>query len=92
MLYPDLIWTAGGIIGGYLLIENSESLSNKGKWGVWVIFASFLFQVYWDITHPWVKADSPWELLYVTVLAVVGLVMFWCSMRKKKGTPTKPTP
>ena len=84
--YPDLVWTAGGIIGGFLLIENASGLTKKGKAGVWLIFGSFMFQVYWAITHPWVEKYGWWEVGYVTLMLVVGLIIFLRSMNKRKNT------
>jgi len=91
MPFPELIWTAGGIIGGLLLIE-SLSLTTKGKVGIWIIFASFIFQVYWVITHPWIPGNSLPQVIVVSVILVVGLTMIWIGRRVKKNnrdTPVK---
>jgi hypothetical protein len=84
MPYPDLVWTAGGIIGGLLLID-SLTLTPKGKVGIWIIFAAFLFQVYWEITHPWASDTGILQVICVTVILVVGLLYMWARPRAKKG-------
>jgi len=84
--FPELVWTACGIIGGYLLIENTDKLTNKGQAGVWVIFAGFMLQVYWGITHPW-TSYSWWNIIYVTVCFVVGMVVYVRLMKRKKIVP-----
>lgn len=80
--FPDLVWTAGGIIGGYLLIENVTSISKKGKVGVWVIFGSFIFQVLWEVNNPWTAA-SLWQDIYVIIMVIVGVIFYIRAMRKK---------
>lgn len=82
MPFSELIWTAGGIIGGLLLID-SLSLTTKGKVGVWIIFASFIFQVYWVITHPWIPDNSLPQVIVVTVILVVGLPLIWIGRKGK---------
>lgn len=84
MPFPDLVWTAGGIVGGLLLID-SIGLNTRGKVGIWIIFASFLFQVYWEITHPWSRETSLSQIIVVTVILVVGLLYMWARLRAKKS-------
>ena len=74
MQYPDLIWTAGVIIGGLLLID-SLSLTKTGTVGIWIIFASFIFQVYWEITHPWIMDVSLFAIGITTFILVIGLLV-----------------
>ena len=74
MLYPDLIWVAGGIIGGLLLID-SLNLNKRGIVGIWIIFASFIFQVYWEITHPWIMDISLVAIGVTTFILVFGLLI-----------------
>jgi len=86
MQYPDLIWTAGGIIGGLLLID-SLSLAKKGTVGIWIIFASFIFQVYWEITHPWIMDISLFAIGITTFILVFGLLILMVSrFRRRKMT------
>lgn len=92
MPFPDLVWTAGVIIGGLLLID-SLSLTKRGRVGVWVVFASFIFQVYWEITHPWVVGNSLPEVIVTTVIIVVGLslmLILWLRRRKSIPDPKRP--
>ena len=86
MQYPELVWTAGGIIGGLLLID-SLTLTTKGKAGIWIIFASFVFQAYWEITHPWTQVTSLVQVIFVTGVLIIGLgiLMVWSMLRAKKG-------
>jgi apolipoprotein N-acyltransferase len=80
MAYPELVWTALVIIGGFLLIGDASQLSRQGRVGMMVIFAGFLVQVYWQILHQTEMPPVTWNLLsqigviYVTVLVVVLLL------------------
>jgi len=80
MAYPELVWTALVIVGGFLLIGDASQLSRQGRVGVMVIFAGFLVQVYWQILHQTETPPVTWNLLsqigviYVTVLVVVLLL------------------
>lgn len=87
MPYPDLVWAALGIIGGYLLIVK-KNLTTKEKWGVGLIFTGFLFQVYWEILHvpqesalTW-NLDSQLEVIYVTLIVIVPMFI-WPGLRKQ---------
>lgn len=82
MPFPELIWIAGGIIGGLLLLD-SFSITKRGKVGVWLIFASFVFQVYWVITHPWIPGNSLYQVIVVTIILMVGLPLMWIVRRGK---------
>jgi len=75
MQYPDLWWTALVTIGGYLTLGNRE-FSNKEKWGICLIFAGFLFQVYYDISHPWAGFASRIQLIDLTIYLVITIPLF----------------
>lgn len=83
MPYPDLVWSALVIIGGFLLIRDASKLSKAGKAGVMVIFGGFLFQVYWALLHQTEPAAVTWNLTsqigvgWVTFLVIVLLVFVY---------------
>lgn len=53
MQYPDLVWTALAVIGGFLLLPKEKELTKYNWWGIGLIFIAYLFQVYWELaTHP----------------------------------------
>jgi len=91
MLYPDLWWTGMVTIGGYLTLGNHK-FSIREKWGIILIFAGFLWQVYYDISHPWAGIVSRVQLIYVTGYLVITIPLFvwpgWLAkiMSKKKKT------
>jgi len=73
MLYPDLAWTLLATSGGLLLLgKRWPRLSPKEKLGVWLIYGGFLFQVYWDVTHPMTTASN-WQVIFVTVMVLVSV-------------------
>ena len=91
MPYPDLVWTTLAAIGGLLLIGDASHLSTKGKWGVWLIFAAFLVQVYWEILHQaeasklvW-NMTSQWQVGYVTFVLVLGVCILICRRLKSRN-------
>ena len=85
MPYPDLVWTVLASIGGLLLIEGK--LSTRGKWGVGLIYAGFLFQVYWEVVHQvepskfvW-NATSQTQVGFVTLVAIISI---WMAIRAER--------
>ena len=91
MPYPDLVWSALVIIGGFLLIGDASKLSKAGKAGVMVIFGGFLFQVYWALLHQTEPAAVTWNLTsqigvgWVTLLVIMLLVFVYPGpLRKRK--------
>jgi hypothetical protein len=72
MPFVDLIWTGMAAIGGLLLVDSLPNV--KGKVGVWLIFFAFIFQTYWEITHPW-NHYSLILVIYVSFFAIFGVIM-----------------
>ncbi len=84
MQYPSLVWTVLVIIGGFLLL-NEASLTKRNKLGVGLIFVGFLFQVYWEITHPWVDNNSLVQIVFVTVYLLITLpLLAWPGWLRKR--------
>lgn len=88
MQYPDLVWTTLGIIGGFLLIKDTD-LTPRGKWGVGLIFIGFLFQVFWEITHPWGNNSLAQVIFVIVYLAIVFPLLVWPGLLWKWMTKTK---
>ena len=83
MQYPDLVWTVLGVIGGFLLL-NESSLTRRNKAGVGLIFSSFLFQVYWRTTNPW-SDSSLVQVIFVTVYLLITLpLLVWPGWLRKR--------
>lgn len=81
MPYPELVWTLLVTIGGLLLIENPTRLSPRAKYGIGVIYAGFLVQVYWNILHKaptsqfvW-DTNSQWQVGFVTAMVILSVVL-----------------
>ena len=82
MPYPILVWTALGVIGGFLLVDESK-LRPRQKWGIGLIFVGFIFQVYWEITHPWSESTIS-SLIFVTgYLAIAFCFLVWPGWLRK---------
>lgn len=81
MAFPELIWSALVIIGGFLLIEDASHLSKQGTAGVLVIFTGFLFQVYWAVLHQTEAAPVTWNLVsqmgVVFMTVMVGILLLF---------------
>ena len=88
MQYPDLIWTALVIIGGFLLLSGHEKDLNKTNLrGVYLIFVGFLVQVYWRLaTHP-TGGDIfgiNTNIVGVTIIVVLSiLLLIWPGWYRK---------
>lgn len=94
MAYPDIVWTALVIIGGFLLIENASNLSKQGRLGVIVIFIAFLGKVYWELLHQTEVPEVTWNLAsqigvgFVTLMVVVLVLFIYpgpLGKRRKRG-------
>lgn len=69
MTHIDLVWTGIAVVGGLLLIDSLTT--TKAQLGAWLIFLAFLFQVYWEFTHPW-NSDSLWHVIDISVIIIFG--------------------
>lgn len=94
MVYPDIVWPALAIIGGFLLIENASNLSKQGRLGVIVIFIAFLGKVYWELLHQTEVQEVTWNLAsqigvgFVTLMVVVLVLFIYpgpLGKRRKRG-------
>ena len=88
MPYPNLVWTVLGVIGGFLLIDESK-LRLRDKWGVGVIFAGFLFQVYWEITHPWTDSTTSLLIFVTGYLVIAFFFLVWPGWLRKRISQRK---
>ena len=70
--YIDLVWTGMGAFGGLLLIDSLTT--TKAKLGVWIIFLGYMFQVYWEFTHPW-SSDSLRQVIDISVIIIVSFAI-----------------
>jgi len=81
--YPDIIWTALVIIGGFKLLEGHEdSLNRRNYCGVLLIFAGFLVQVYWRLATNPAGVDVP-GIVFVTILGVAGIFVVLIRMKRR---------
>ena len=85
MSYIDLVWTGMAVVGGVLLSENFDNpnISRRTKWGLCLIFGAYMFQVYWEFTHPW-KSDSLWSVIDVSIIIVFGFTYVFLAPKVKK--------
>ena len=84
MPYPSLVWTVLGIVGAFLLLDEVK-LSKRNKWGVSLIFIGFMFQVYWEITHPWMEITSLVQVIFVTIYLLIALpLLIWPGWLRKQ--------
>lgn len=80
MPIPGIVWSGLAIIGGLLLIRNASKLKRNQRVGVMVIFAGFIFQVYWVLLHQTEPAELTWNMtskigvIFVSIM-VVALVL-----------------
>lgn len=91
MPYPDLVWTLLASVGGLLLIEQTWShLRARGKWGVVLIYAGFLFQVYWEILHQTASSNLVWnttsqlQVAFVTFMVILSVILGIVIERKSR--------
>lgn len=80
MPFPDIVWSGLAIIGGLLLMRDASKLKTNQKVGVMVIFAGFIFQVYWVLLHQTEPGEVTWNMtsiigvIFVSIM-VVALVL-----------------
>jgi apolipoprotein N-acyltransferase len=105
MPYPDVIWTALATIGGFfMLIGHEKELNRQNWWGIGIIFAGFLVQVFWELATTPTGPDI-FGIVGVAIILFVGeLVLIkpgwyrkWLTKRiqrkaVKATAPLPPTP
>jgi hypothetical protein len=86
MSYIDLVWAGMAVFGGLLLIEDFQT-TTKAKVGIWLIFVAYMFQVYWEFTHPWKWPDSLMQVISVSVIFIFSFSLAFGSRFLKKKQP-----